>query len=55
LKREQKERREVEGKEGSSKRSSETGAKIKLAMTLSVAKEANTSAGDNGACSDGRS
>jgi len=37
------------------RRSSETGAKIELAMTLSVAKKATTaSAGDNGACSDGR-
>ena len=37
------------------RRSSKTGAKTKLAMTLSVAKEATTaSAGDNRACSDGR-
>jgi len=53
LKREQERRREVEEKEGSSRRSSETGAKTKLVMALSVAKEANASAGDNGTCSDG--
>jgi len=29
------------------------GAKIKLTMTLGVAKEANASAGNNGACSNG--
>jgi len=53
LKREQERRREVEGKKESSRKSSETGAKTKLAITLSVAKKANTSACDNGACSDG--
>ena len=38
------------------RRSLETGAETELATTLSVAKEATTaSAGDNGACSDGRS
>ena len=47
--------RKNERKEGSSRGSSKTGAKTKLAMTLSVAKEANASADDNGACSDGRS
>ena len=41
-------------KEGRRRRSSEVGAKTELAMTLSVAKKANASAGDNGACSDGR-
>jgi len=48
-------RREDERKKGSSSRSSEIGAKTKLATTLSVAKKANVSAGDNGAFSDGGS
>ena len=46
---------EDERKEGSRKRSSKTEAKTKLAMTLSVAKETNASAGNNWTCSDGRS
>ena len=46
-------RREDERMRG--KKEAAGGAKTKLAMTLSVAKEANISAGDNGACSDGRS
>jgi len=42
-------------KKGTRRRSSEIGAEIELATTLSVAKEATTaSAGDNGTCSDGR-
>ena len=42
-------------KKGTGRRSSETGAKIELATTLSVAKETITaSAGNNRACSDGR-
>jgi len=55
LEEKQERRGEDERKEGRRRRSSEAGAKIKLATTLSVAKEANASAGDNGACSDGRS
>jgi len=55
LEREQKRRREVKGKEGSSRRSSKTGVKTKLAMILSMAKETKASAGNNGACSNGRS
>ena len=40
---------------GTGRRSSEIGAKTELVMTLSMAKEATTaSAGNNGACSDGR-
>ena len=40
---------------GTERRSSKTGAETELAMTLSVAKEATTaSAGNNGACSDGK-
>ena len=43
-------------KEGNDGRSSKAGAKTELAMTISVAEEANTpSAGNNRACSDGRS
>jgi len=42
-------------KKGTRRRSSETEAEIELATTLSVAKKVTTaSAGDNGACSDGR-
>jgi len=44
-----------ERKEGRRRRSSKTGAKTKLAMILSVAKEANVSTGNNKACSDRRS
>ena len=54
MEKEQKRGEEDERKEESRRRSSETGAKTKLATTLSVAKEANASAGDNQACSDGR-
>ena len=36
------------------RRSAEAGTENKLATTPSVAEEANASAGDNGACSDGR-
>ena len=37
------------------RRSSETGAKTELAMTLSMVKETTTtSVGNNGTCSDGR-
>jgi len=47
-------RRKVEGKEGLG--SSETGAKTDIAMTISMAEEITTSsAGDNRACSNGRS
>ena len=52
---EQERRREDERKKGRRRRSSEAGAKTELAMTLSVVKEANVLAGDNGACSNGRS
>ena len=52
---------EQEGREkavrekGIGRRSSKTGAKTELAMILSVTKEATiASAGDNGACSNGR-
>ena len=46
----------AERKEGNEWRSSYTGAETEHAMTISVAKEANiSSAGDNRACSDGRS
>ena len=48
--REQKGRGEAE-KEGGRRR--ETGTTTKPAMTIGVAEEANASAGDNGACSDG--
>jgi len=53
LKGEQERRREDERKEERRRRSSEAGTKTELATTLSVAKEANASAGDNGACSNG--
>ena len=46
--------RETVRKERTRRRGSKAGAKTKLATTLSVAKEANASAGDNRACSDGR-
>jgi len=47
---------ETEEEEGTERRSSKVGAKTDTAMTPSVVKEANTSeAGDNRACSDGRS
>ena len=46
----------VKEKEGTSRRSSETGAETDIAMTLSMAEEANAfSVGDNRTCSDGRS
>ena len=50
---EQERRREDERKEGRRRRSSEAGTKTELATTLSVAKEANASAGNNRACSNG--
>jgi len=46
----------IEGKEGTKGKSSEAGTATDIAMTISVAEEANTfSAGANKACSDGRS
>ena len=52
MERKQEGRREVAREKGTRGRYTETG-KTKPATTLSVAKEANTSAGDNGACSNG--
>ena len=46
--------RKITRKERTGRRGSKAGAKTELAMTLNVAKEANASAGDNRACSDGR-
>jgi len=47
---------ETEEEEGTERRSSEAEAKTDIATTPSVAEETNTSsAGDNRACSDGRS
>jgi len=47
--------RKVKGEEKTRRRSSEAGAKADIAMTISMAKEANVpSAGDNRACSNGR-
>ena len=54
MEREQKRRRKIEEK--GRRRSIEAGTENKLATIPSVAKEATiASAGDNGACSDGRS
>ena len=50
---EQERRGEDERKKERRRRSSEAGAETKLATTLGVVKEANASAGDNRACSDG--
>ena len=47
--------RKVKREEKTRRRSSEAGAKTDIAMTISVAEEANApSAGDNRACSNGR-
>ena len=47
---------ETEGEEEIERRNSEAGAKTDTAMTPRMAEEANTSsAGDNRACSNGRS
>ena len=49
------EKKENKREERIGRRSSKTGAKADIAMTISVAEEANTpSAGDNRACSNGR-
>jgi len=48
--------REIARKERTGRRGSEAGAKTEPAMTFSVVEEVNiASAGDNQACSDGRS
>ena len=47
------EKKENKGEKRTGRRSSKTGAKADIAMTISVAKEANTpSASDNRACSN---
>jgi len=57
LEREQKRRRKIERKKETRERSSETGAKISIAMTFSMVEKARNAslAGNNRAHSNGRS
>ena len=56
MERKQEGRRKVKREKGNGRRNAEAEAENDNAMTLSVVEEANAfSAGDNGACSNGRS